>query len=110
MKVQFASLVFALVAASWALGQAEVYLANGAVIQGRVTEDDGEKIKVALVAEGGTGATSVYRYDQLAPKTLYRLKFNKTERDDFKGQSRGWHRSGPRRSAASPPCARCRRQ
>ena len=86
MKVQSASLVFALLAATWALGQAEVNLANGAVIQGRVIEDDGEKIKVALVAEGGTGATAIYRYEQLAPQTIYRLKFNKTERDDVKGQ------------------------
>jgi Tfp pilus assembly protein PilF len=86
MKVQFASLVFAVVAASWAVGQAEVHLANGAVLPGNVVEDDGEKVKIALIAEGGTGATATYRYDQLAPQTIYRLKFNKTERDDVKGQ------------------------
>jgi hypothetical protein len=86
MKVQFASLVFAVVASSWAVGQAEVHLANGAVLQGNVIEDDGEKVKIALIAEGGTGATATYTYDKLAPQTIYRLKFNKTEREDVKGQ------------------------
>src|SRR5262245_11394680 len=86
MKVQFVSLVFAVVAASWALGQSEVHLANGAMLQGNVIEDDGTTVKVALIAEGGTGATATYTYDKLAPQTIYRLKFNKTERDDVKGQ------------------------
>jgi hypothetical protein len=71
---------------SIAAGQSEVHLANGAVIKGNVIEDDGQKVKVALIAEGGSGATATYDYDKLAPQTIYRLRFNKTERDDAKGQ------------------------
>ena len=80
------ALVVLIVIVGRAPGQAEVWLANGAVLKGSVIEDDGQKVKVSLVAEGGTGATAVYRYDQLAPQTIYRLRFNKTERDDVKGQ------------------------
>jgi hypothetical protein len=85
MKALHAALVLVVVV-SMVRGQAEVRLANGAVIKGNVTEDDGEKIKVALIAEGGSGATANYRYDQLAPETIYRLRFNKSSRDDVKGQ------------------------
>jgi hypothetical protein len=74
------------VAVSVVGAQAEVHLANGAVLKGNVTEDDGEKVKVALIVEGATGATATYRYDQLAPQTIYRLRLNKTPRDDVKGQ------------------------
>jgi tetratricopeptide (TPR) repeat protein len=84
MKVGIGFLVLSF--ASFLPGQAEVHLANGAVLKGNVTEDDGEKVKVALIVEGGSGATATYRYDQLAPQTIYRLKFNKTARDDVKGQ------------------------
>ncbi len=80
------ALLVLLVAISAVGAQAEVHLANGAVLKGNVTEDDGEKVKVALIVEGGTGATATYRYDQLAPQTIYRLRLNKTPRDDVKGQ------------------------
>ena len=43
-------------AVSIARGQAEVHLANGAVMAGNVVEDDGAKVKVALIADGDTGA------------------------------------------------------
>jgi tetratricopeptide (TPR) repeat protein len=81
-----ATVLTLLVVASLAGAQSEVWLANGAVMQGNVIEDDGEKVKVELIAEGGTGATAIYRYDQLAPRTIYRLRFNKSSRDDVKGQ------------------------
>jgi tetratricopeptide (TPR) repeat protein len=81
-----APVLFLLAIASTAPAQSEVWLANGAVMKGNVIEDDGEKVKVELIAEGGSGATALYRYDQLAPRTLYRLRFNKTPRDDVKGQ------------------------
>jgi tetratricopeptide (TPR) repeat protein len=86
MRTLFGSLLLAFCAASVVQGQAEVHLLNGAVLQGRLTEDDGEKVKVSLIAEGATGATATYRHDQLAPITIYRLRFNKIERDDVKGQ------------------------
>src|SRR5262245_148859 len=86
MKSLAASLVVALLAASFAQGQSEVHLANGAVMKANVVEDDGQTVKVALIAEGGTGATATYKYEQLAPQTIYRLRFNKTEREDVKGQ------------------------
>jgi tetratricopeptide (TPR) repeat protein len=79
-------IIAVLAMSSVASAQAEVWLANGAILKGNVVEDDGEKVKVALIAEGGTGATATYKYDQLAPHTIYRLRFNKTERDDVKGQ------------------------
>jgi tetratricopeptide (TPR) repeat protein len=85
MKLALA-FVLALSFSTTGISQAEVWLANGAVIKGNVVEDDGQKVKVAIVAEGGTGATSVYKYEQLAPQTIYRLRFNRTERDDVKGQ------------------------
>src|SRR5262245_37728327 len=85
MKPRMTLLILTL-AAGLASGQAEVHLANGTIVKGNVTEDDGSQVKVALIAEGGTGATATYRYDQLAPDTIYRLKFNKTEPDDVKGQ------------------------
>lgn len=86
MKSLAGSLLFALLAASLVHGQAEVHLANGAVMKGSVIEDDGQTVKVALIADGGSGATATYKYEQLAPLTIYRLRFNKTERDDVKGQ------------------------
>ena len=73
-------------AVSIARGQAEVHLANGAVMKGNVVEDDGAKVKVALIVDGDTRGTALYTYDQLAPQTIYRLRFNKTEPDDVKGQ------------------------
>jgi hypothetical protein len=72
--------------AALAPAQAEVWLANGAVLKGNVIEDDGQKVKVSLIGEGGSGATATYKYEQLAPQTIFRLRFNKTERDDVKGQ------------------------
>jgi tetratricopeptide (TPR) repeat protein len=81
-----ASLVLALLVASFVQAQAEVHLANGVVLKGRVTDDDGKSVRIALIEPGASGATATYRYDQLAPQTVYRLRLNKTERDDARGQ------------------------
>lgn len=86
MKLVVAIATLTFLFAPAASAQSEIWLQNGAIIQGKVLEDDGEKIKVEIVADGGTGATATYKYDQLHPHTIYRLKFNKTERDDVKGQ------------------------
>jgi len=85
MKSVIALALLTVAASSPLAAQSEIWLKNGAIMPGRVIEDDGEKIKVELIAEGGTGATALYKYDQLAPHTLFRLRLNKTDRADVKG-------------------------
>jgi tetratricopeptide (TPR) repeat protein len=66
--------------------QAEVVLSEGQVIKGRVAEDDGKKIVVQLTLDGGGSGTASYTYEQLSPKTIYRLRLAKTARDNAKEQ------------------------
>jgi hypothetical protein len=72
--------------ASGALAQQEVILKDGAVIKGRVTEDDGNKVVVQLALDGQGSGTGNYTYDQLAPQTIYRLRLARTPRGDAKEQ------------------------
>jgi hypothetical protein len=69
-----------------AVAQEEVNLKDGGVIKGRVTEDDGTKIVVALKGEDGGSGTARLTYDQLAPSTIYRLRLVRTPRTDAKAQ------------------------
>ena len=73
-------------AVSIARGQAEVHLANGAVLKGNVTRTTARRSRSPSSSRATRGATATYRYDQLAPQTIYRLRLNKTARDDVKGQ------------------------
>jgi tetratricopeptide (TPR) repeat protein len=66
--------------------QQEVVLKDGAVIKGRVTEDDGKKIVVQLSLDGEGSGTGNYTYDQLAPSTIYRLRLARIPRGDAKEQ------------------------
>jgi hypothetical protein len=68
------------------VAQQEVTLKDGAVIKGKVTEDDGKKIVVQLNLDGQGSGTGNYTYDDLAPSTIYRLRLARTPRNDAKEQ------------------------
>src|SRR5262245_10029334 len=72
--------------ASFARAQQEVNLKDGGMVKGTVTEDDGKKIVVQLALGNAGSGQANFAYDQLAPSTIYRLRLNRTPRNDAKEQ------------------------
>jgi len=67
-------------------GQQEILLKGGKTIRGWVLDDNGTKIKVRLDTGGKGTAVTTIAYDELAPRTIYRLMKRRTPRDDAEGQ------------------------
>ena len=54
--------------------QTEVVLKSGKVVPGRIVHDDGSEVEVRIKTGGPGKAIATFKYEELAPKTIYRLR------------------------------------
>ena len=69
-------------APAFADGLDKVLLKDGTLVTGRVTEDSGSSITV----KDAWGKATIVPYDDIDPRTLFRLKLGGTKRSDGRGQ------------------------
>lgn len=75
-----------LLAGTAVMGQDSFLLRDGRTVQGRLIGDDGRRIQVRLPVEGGGVAIQTIPYEDLAARTVYRLRLGRPEARTAEGQ------------------------